>query len=250
MLNSTTSDGIGRYFEAIQKLQTEVIESQHDLLQQVAEKMAVMIEQDGRIFTFGTGHSFSLAVEGHHRAGGLAAVVPVVSSAFMVHENAAMATLLERTPGLAEPLLARYDPQPHDMLFVFSNSGVNVAPVEMALAGKARRLCVVGVCSMAYARVASVSVAGKRLFEIADFTIDNGGLPGDSLVAVDGVPWHVGPSSTVIGALIWNSLVTETVFRLQSRISSLPVYISSNIPHAAEHNTELLAHWRTRNPHL
>lgn len=244
------SDGIERYFEAIQKLQAQVIESQRDLLRQVAEKMAATIEQHGRIFTFGTGHSFSLAVEGHHRAGGLAAVTPIVASAFMVHENATLATLLERTSGLAEPLLARYNPQPGDMLFVFSNSGVNAAPVEMALAGKARGLCVVGVCAMAYARVAPLSVAGKRLFEAADFTIDNGGLPGDSLVAVDGASWRVGPSSTVIGALIWNCLVTETVFRLPSRISALPVYISSNVPHAAEHNATLLAHWRTRNPHL
>jgi len=244
------ADGLGRYFDAIQALQSKVFESQRDLLRQVAHRMTETIERGGRLLVFGTGHSFSLAVEGHHRAGGLAAVVPLVASAFMVHENATLATLLERTPGLAEPLLKRYNPQPHDMLFVFSNSGVNAVSVEMALAGRARGLCVVAVCSMAYTRVAPLSAVGKRLYEVADFTLDNGGEPGDSLVPLDGTPWRVGPSSTVIGALLWNSLVTEVAFRLQARSATVPIFVSSNLPGAEEHNAVLLDYWRPLNPHI
>lgn len=76
------SDGIERYLTAIQALLPRVIESQHDVLRQVAEAMTNTVERNGRIFTFGTGHSHSVAMEGQHRAGGLAAVVNIFMTPF------------------------------------------------------------------------------------------------------------------------------------------------------------------------
>jgi uncharacterized phosphosugar-binding protein len=244
------SDGIERYLTAIQALQSRMIESQHEVLRQVAEAMTSTVERNGRIFTFGTGHSHSVAMEGQHRAGGLAAVVNIAYNGLLLHEGLTLATLLERTPGLAEPLLNRYQPQAGDMLFVFSNSGVNAAPVEMALVARKRGLIVVAVCSMAYARVAPLSPIGRRLFEVADFILDNGGEPGDALLPLNESGWRVGPSSTIVGALLWHCLVTEVVFRLQARSASLPILISSNMPGAEEHNAALLRQWGSRNPHL
>jgi uncharacterized phosphosugar-binding protein len=136
------------------------------------------------------------------------------------------------------------------MLFIFSNSGVNIAPVEMALLAKEHGLSSVAVCSLAYARVAPVSSTGRRLFDVTDYVIDNGGEQGDSLIELQGSPWRVGPSSTVINALLWNALVTEVAFMLQARGAAIPVFGSSNVPGGAEHNATLLQKWRARNPHI
>lgn len=242
--------GIQQYFRALQRLQTEVIEAQEDTLVRVASRMAHTIANGGRIFVFGSGHSHMMAEEGFFRAGGLAAVVPVFSSALMLHEDPEVSSRLERTGGLAGALLKRYDPQPDEICFVYSNSGVNQLPVEMALEARARGLFVVAVLSLAYARISPLSEIGKRLDEVSDAIIDNGGQPGDGLVAIPGLEWRVGPTSTIVAALLWNCLVTETVNQLQQIGAAVPVFASLNMPGAPEHNQVLLNQWRKFNPHL
>lgn len=242
--------GIQRYFGALQRLQTEVVEAQEETLVRVASRMANTVSKGGRIFVFGSGHSHMLAEEGFFRAGGLAAVVPIFSSALMLHEDPEVSGRLERTGGLAAALLNRYDPQPAEIIFVYSNSGVNQLPVEIALEAGSRGLFVVAVLSLAYARVSPLSAIGKRLDEVADAVIDNGGQPGDALVAIPGMEWRVGPTSTVIAALIWNCLVTETVNQLQQAGATVPVFASHNMPGAREHNQVLIKQWRKLNPHL
>lgn len=242
--------GIDQYFTAIQRLQTQVIGSQREQLIAVASAMTETLQRDGRILLFGTGHSHMLAEEGHFRAGGLANVVPVLLSALMLHEGTVLSGRLERTAGIATALLDHYQPQPGEMLFVFSNSGVNIAPVEMALAARQRGLITVAVCSMKYAQATPLSSVGRRLYEVTDYVLDNGGEVGDSLIPLDGLPWRVGPSSTVIGVLIWNALVTEAACQLRARGVEAPVYISANMPNAAEHNAALIDKWQSRNPHI
>jgi uncharacterized phosphosugar-binding protein len=243
-------NGLDQYCSAIQALQSKAVTAQRGELIEIATRMAECVERDDRILLFGTGHSHMLAEEGHYRAGGLANVVPMLQSALMLHESSLLSGRLERTAGMARPVFERYQPQAGEMLFIFSNSGVNVAPVEMALLAKAHGLISVAVCSLAYARVAPLSSAGRRLFEVTDYVIDNGGEQGDSLIMLEGTPWRVGPSSTVITALLWNALVTEAVFTLQARGAAIPVFGSSNLPGGAEHNAALLQKWRGRNPHI
>lgn len=246
----TLTSGIDEYFALMAALQRQVLTSQREQLHYVATAMTDAILHDRRIFAFGTGHSHLLAEEAHFRAGGLANVVPMLLSALMLHESTRLASELERTPGVARTLFNRYQPQAGEMIFIYSNSGVNVVPVEMALLAKEHGLLTVAVCSLAYARVAPLSDLGKRLPEVVDYAIDNGGQPGDSLIALDSSPWRVGPSSTVIGALIWNALITEVAGQLQARGCEVPVYASSNLPGAAEHNAALLSKWQSRNPHI
>ncbi len=241
------------YFEAIQTLQTRVFESQQAQMKQVASRMADCVQSGGRIFVFGTGHSHMLAEEAFYRAGGLAAATPIFSSALMLHEDAQLSGRLERTPGLAAGILERYHPAAGEMLFVYSNSGVNHMPVEMAQEAKKCGLFVVSVSALAYARVAPPSALGVRLDQVADLALDNGGLPGDGLLQLEASPWRVGPTSTILGALLWNSLMVECLALLQARgVSSdqLPVFASLNMSGAAEHNQALLVEWRTLNPHL
>jgi uncharacterized phosphosugar-binding protein len=212
-----------------------------------AEACVETIRRDGLIYIFGTGHSHLMAEEGHFRAGGLACVVPILASSVMLHEGAVVSGVLERMTGLADPLLSRYPIGPDDTLFVYSNSGVNAVPVEAARYGKARGARVVAVTSIAYSKAAA---AGREtLAEIADIAIDNQGPPGDaSVTAAEGL--IVGPISTVLGAAIWNAVLTETVARLAQSGEVAPAYISSNMPGSKDRNAALVERYRTRNPHL
>lgn len=242
--------GIDAYYSNIRDLSEKVVINQRSLLTEVAGKMAAVVTAGRRIFIFGTGHSHMMAEEAFYRAGGMAAAVPVFYPALMLHEHAGLSGQLERSAGLAKPILERYAPQTGEMIFIFSNSGVNYLPVEMAQVSKEMGLLVVGVCSKAYSAVAPLSALGVRLEEVCDYTIDNYGLPGDAQVDLPGLDWRVGPVSTLMGALIWNCLLTETMFLVTEMGLTPPVIVSHNLPGAVEHNRDLLNYWRQHNPHL
>lgn len=241
---------LDQYLQAITQLETRAVESQRATLIQIAERMTEATRNDQRIFTFGTGHSHMLAEESFYRAGGLANVVPILAEHFMLHNLPAVGSRLERTPGLANMILDRYGLTAGEMLFVFSNSGVNYLPVEMAICGRERGVFVVGVMSFAYARQAPLSELGLRLDQAVDLALDNGGLPGDALLEIEDLDWRVAPSSTIVSALLWNCLVAETAQRLQASGVTPPIYASFNVAGAAEHNQALLDKWRPRNIHL
>jgi len=242
--------GIDRYFKAIDSLQKEAVETQFKELGRIAERMVQTIIGGGRIFLFGTGHSHMLAEEGFFRAGGLAQAVPIFSTALMLHEKPTFSSYLERTAGIAENLLNFYKPEPGEMIFVFSNSGVNRLSVELAMLAKECGLFVVTISSFTYSKEAPLSTLGKRLDEVADIALDNKGVSGDALYKVDGTHWRVGSSSTIIGALLWNCLLAECAERMHENGYDLPVFASFNMSDAEDHNKGLLEKWQGLNPHL
>jgi uncharacterized phosphosugar-binding protein len=253
-MSESKTRGIDQFLSAIQAMQTKVIETQREKLGQVAQAMVETIQRGQRIFLFGTGHSGLVLEEAFTRAGGLAATVPVFSSSLMLHENTDYAMRLERTSGIAQPLLAQYAPEAGELIFVISNSGVNQMPVEMVLEAKKLGLVVVTICAHEYAAMAPLSTVGKRLYEMGDFNIDNGGIPGDALVPLEGREWRVAPSSSVVVIFLWNCLITETAFRLLDMGEEPPVLISGNyvktIDGARAHNMQMVARWGDGNPHL
>ena len=245
--------GMQAFLQTVVEMEQRVLVGQRDKLLEIAARMADTVQAGKRILLFGSGHSHLLAEEAFYRAGGLAAATPLFSPALMLHEDVHLSGRLERTPGVAESLLERYQPGAGEMLFVFSNSGVNHVPVALALEARRLGLFVVSVSSLAYADLAPLSALGQRLDQAADLAIDNGGVPGDAALPLADSPWRVGPTSTILGALIWNSLVVECLAALQARgweAERLPVFASFNMPGADAHNQLLLAAWRPLNPHL
>ena len=239
-----------RYFEAVLALQKQALTQQLGLLAAV-EIMTEAARSGGRILIFGSGHSHLLAEEGHYRAGGLACVVPILHTALMLHEGAVLSTLAERQTGMAAALLARYQPCQRDCLVIVSNSGVNAVPVEMAQAAQQHGMRVIAIVALAYAQQAPCGANGVKLIEVADIVLDNQGQVGDALIALENVPIKVGPSSTVVGAFLLNGLLVEVAARLAAADpAALPIYLSANMPGAAEHNHRLVEEWRKSNPHL
>ena len=223
--------------------------TQKSAIDEAAALCVDTVRRDGMIWLFGTGHSHLLAIEGHHRAGGLACVCPILGPGLMMHEGVDLGTRMERLPGLAAIVLDHYPITPGDVLFVFSNSGINMAPVEAAGHARSRGVAVVAVQASAYAGGLAPGPAGRKLADLADVVIDNQGPPGDALRADRG-GLCTGSGSTVTGAFILNAILAETVVRLVALSIEPPVYISSNMPSAEAHNERLVARYRPRNPHL
>lgn len=235
---------------AVRRSLDAIAESQVEAIDRAAQAVVRTVEADGIVYLFGTGHSHMLCEEGHYRAGGIAAVCPILNSSLMLHEGAVLSTRLERTSGLGPAVLARYGPTERDLLIIFSNSGVNNVPVETAIAAKELGMTVIAVIAADYAAQAPLGSTGKKLGDIADIVLDNQGPPGDALIEVDDQGLRVGPLSTIAGVFILNAILVEAICRMVASGVVPPVYVSANMPGAAAHNAALIAKYRSRNPHL
>lgn len=214
-----------------------------------ARLVATTLERDGLVYVFGSGHSHMFAEEAFYRAGGLARICPILKPPYMLHESAVESTRLEREPGHAADVLAGYRLEGgRDCLIVVSNSGANALPVEVATSARDRGLPVVAITSVAYAR--SVQRPGTRLHEVADVVVDNHCPPGDALVAVAPDLPSMGPGSTVAGLFLLNSILLAAAEEQLAAGSTPEIYLSSNMPGAAERNTALSARLRQAIPHL
>ena len=245
---ATSLDAAKGYLAAALRILTTLIDSQEQAFAEAVDVLVASVKADGMIYLFGTGHSHMLAEEGHYRAGGMACVVPILRSVVMLHEGAVMGTAFERLPGVAEKVLEDYAIGADDVLIVFSNSGINAVPTEAAKIGRARGAKVIAVTSQAYSRMAAQG--RKRLAELADIVIDNHGPVGDALFALSSDGLMAGPVSTITGAAILNALMVQTATRLIAETGEAPVYVSANMPGAAERNAALVARYRKKNPHL
>ena len=205
------------------------------------------VQADRLVYVFGTGHSHLLALDLHYRAGGPAYVVPVLDERLMLHQGAMASTDRERMSGAAAEALSRYPLVAGDVVIIISNSGVNAAPVEAADLAKSLGARVIALTSRAYSQVAA---RGRpTLASRADIVIDNALPPGDALVALPASGLKAGPGSTAVGAAILQALFAEAAARLA--VAGVPlIFLSANMPGAAENNRELVARYGPRNPHL
>jgi uncharacterized phosphosugar-binding protein len=222
------------YFTRANAMLIHAWEGNAAALTQLAPVLGQCVAAGGVIHVFGSGHSEVVAREIIGRAGGLVCVTAIQDPT---------GGFVENLPGFGTKLIERYDRQyqlrPGEVAIVISNSGKNCSPIEVALHAKAKGLAVVALTCLAMSRVTpSQHPSGKKLFEVADHTLDNGGVPGDAIVDVgDGT--MAGPTSTLIGCSILNWLTLATVDWLVAHGHPPPLLRSQNLPGAIEHNRSL-----------
>lgn len=231
-----------KFFDCSNELQKRVYAANKETLKAAGKRIADSIAADGVLHTFGSGHSQILAAEIERRAGGL---VPVSSM-----DDPANGWP-EQIPGYGARLFQRYAYQyavrPGDLVIVISNSGRNASPIEVALEAKAAGLEVLAMTSLDMSKATtSRHPSGKKLYEIADYVLDNGGMPGDAAIDAPGFQYKVGPTSTMSGALLLNLLSMEIIEQLIAQGVTPPTYVSQNADGGAEHNEALADKYRHR----
>lgn len=231
---------VERYFDLAQSKLQETLEREMPHIQQAAAYVAESCKQGGKFYVFGSGHSHMIAEELYLRAGGLALVHGILPPELMVHQQpVTKGTYLERLEGYAPALVELYRVDAKDTVMVVSNSGRNALPVEMCLAAKAKGAKVIAMTSMKHsADCTSRHSSGKKIYEIADVTIDNCAEKGDAAFQVEGMDSRIGPTSTVTGVVIAEALACQVAENLVKEGITPPVFVSSNVDGGDERNAK------------
>lgn len=220
-----------RYYQIISDILSRIATTQREPIQRAAEVVANHIANGGIVYLLGSGHSLAVAMEAHHRAGGLAPVDVIHDRTF---------GRAERLEGYAEVLMKDYNIPPGGVVIIISNSGRNALPIEVALYCKERGITTIAITSLAHSKsVSSRHSSGKRLFEIADIVIDNCGVPGDAALEIEGFAGRACPTSGIAGMFIVESIVAQAVENLVKAGIEPPVFLSANIDGGDEHNAKL-----------
>ena len=190
-----------------------VRETQLDRIRDAADRCARTILQRGLVHLFGSGHSRMAVEEVFPRYGSFPGFHPIVELSVTNHTQVVgangqrQAMAIERMEGLGEPILRNFVFREWDVMIVFSTSGNKGVVIDIAQGAKDRGLEVIAVLAERYSNLLpSEHSSGRKLSDIADLTIDNCALPGDSMVEVPGVDVRVGPGSTIGNTAVVNCL--------------------------------------------
>ncbi len=220
----------------------EIESSQSEKLSAASKKVADVIEADGLIHVFGCGHSHIPALDTFYRAGGLANVSAMLDTDLMLHNGAAKSSRMEKMSGIGAEIFRRYKVEKRDVLFVFSASGKNTVPCEVAGAARNAGVFTVGVSSSSY------FARGGKLHGYVDLHIDCKVPYGDASVPVGEV--KMGGLSTSAFCFILNTILIDGAKLAEENGIKAPIYLSGNIDGGREHNLALEERYLGRVKHL
>jgi uncharacterized phosphosugar-binding protein len=215
-----------------------ILDSNQAVMERLKDRLVADVSEGKGLLVFGSGHSGLFPLELYHRAGGASFVHPLVADYLLPNAGPPVIRVLERTPGVANVLLARAKPKSGEMIWIGSQSGINGAVVDFALEAKKRGLHTVAFTSVAHSSaVQSRHPSGKRLFEVCDETVDLGGFRGDACVEIaSGL--SAGPLSMLGSVFLGHSIVVAACAELEAR-GVRCTYTSVNTPEGEERNKEL-----------
>jgi uncharacterized phosphosugar-binding protein len=240
------SESVGlEYLRQARAILDRIQQTQLDAIAKAAELCAESIAAGGLVHLFGSGHSRMAVEEVFPRYGSFPGFHPIVELSLTYH-NAVVgangqrqAMFLERVEGLGEVILRNFEFGQRDVMMVISTSGTGAVAIDVALGAKKRGMPVIALTSVAHSRVSKPGhSSGKRLFEIADLTLDNGAVPGDAMVRIPGLEYPVGPGSTIGNTALVNMLKCEVAERL-TRLGQPPLVLTSGYFIGEEASKEL-----------
>lgn len=217
-------------------------ETQKENIQKAQEKICDVIENDGIVHIFGCGHSHIPSLDTFYRAGGLANVSAMLDTDLMLHNGAAKSSRMEKMTGIGSEIFRRYKVEKKDILVVFSASGKNTVPCEVADSAREAGVYVIGVSSSNYFE------KGGQLHKHVDLFIDCGVPYGDACIDVGN--FKMGGLSTYASCFIINSILIGSAMLAESKGIKVPIYLSGNIDGGREHNIVLENQYLGRIKHL
>jgi uncharacterized phosphosugar-binding protein len=232
-----------RWHEACTGVLEKIGQTQSESITAAATCIADTMAAGGALHFYDNGHCPGEPIG---RAGGLFAIHPISYSIGVNHPMPPQHAKKGRIPARdlreddAKIVAARSKMVEGDCIIIMSVSGKNPFPVELGLQAKARGLKVITITSLAYSKaVKSVHSTGKRLFEVADFVIDNCGIPGDGILEMEGVDTKVAPTSGIAACYIMWAITCELVKNLTGRGLKPSIYKSINMPDGEAFNAEV-----------
>jgi uncharacterized phosphosugar-binding protein len=225
-----------RWLTAAESVLDKISATQGDNLETASQWCADAIGNDGLVHLFGTGHSRIPVEEMFPRYGSYPGWNPIVELSMTFHTQVVgangqrQAMFIERTPGLAEVILSNFNFGPHDVMVVFSASGLSAVPVEMARGARQRGLRVIAVTSVEQSMSAEPDEGvGTRLLEEADLMIDLCTPSADALSIIDNLETPVGPGSTIAAVAIVNCIKVRVAELLVERRKLPPVITRASV---------------------
>jgi uncharacterized phosphosugar-binding protein len=232
----------GRYLSIADGIIRKISDTQMESIEQAADICSETIVKDGLVFCWGGGHSRMSVEEMFPRIGSYPGFYPMVELALTFYTNMVGADglpqsfFLERQERYADAILANYEFGSHDSMICFSSTGINGLVIEMALQAKARGLKVIAVTSLEHARsTITRHSSGKKLYEVADVTIDNCTPAGDAVIDLEGLKYRVSPTSTIGATAVVNALKARTAELMLAK-GVEPIVLTS--PHFADRPEE------------
>jgi uncharacterized phosphosugar-binding protein/N-acetylglucosamine kinase-like BadF-type ATPase len=234
------------YLQNAQELLGRVAITQREAVASCVKLFTDALAAGKMIHTFGTGHSHLLAEEIFYRAGGLAAIYPILDERLMLHKEVVKGSQNERLPGLAQELINQHPIASGDVVIVISNSGGNQVTIDLVKLAQGLGAKVIAVTSVNHATSKSArSNAAEKIHHLADVVLDNSGVVGDALIRVAGSPMSAGPTSTVIGGALLQSVVVGTVAECLKRGIQPEIFLSSNLAGGDENNAAIFDKYRS-----
>jgi uncharacterized phosphosugar-binding protein len=220
-------------------------------LDEAASLLWTTIRAERLIHVAGSGHSTLFTLEAFYRAGGLAQINPIWHPMLLPLTGARISTMAERLEGIGPELVRLARVREGDVVVVFSQSGVNPVPVEIAQSAKAAGASVIGILSLEHSNaVPSRHSSGLRLSDVVDVAIDTGGPVGDASYLASRSARAIAPLSTILGTFAWDSILVRVADLACESGLELPVWVSANVPDGDAIAADLTARFLDRIPAL
>ncbi len=237
-----------KYVSRINELIKTAIDSESENMEKCVDILFECVKNKSTIYTFGASHAGILSEELYYRAGGLMLFNPIFGREIMLDADPiTLTSSMERLVGYGTILAKnRADFKKGDAIIIHSVSGRNPVTLEIAQQAKDNGVTIIAITNVAYSKtVTSRHPSGKRLFEMADIVLDNHGDVGDACVKIEGLDQKVAPSSTVIGAILVNSIVAALAEKLvESGMKHPPIFYSANIDGGDQLNRKLFEEYK------
>lgn len=230
------------YFNKINELLHLVEKSEKENMDRAIELLTQASLNSNSIYIFGASHAGILAEEMYYRAGGMMTINAIFGRELMLDRNPITITSkMERLEGYGSVLANSVKFKEGDILILHSVSGRNPVIIDLALSAHNLGVKIIALTNVMYSKATSSRHStGKRLCEVADVVIDNHGDIGDASCTIKGIPQKVGPTSTVVGATILNTIVVEVCKNLiENGIEYPPIFYSANLDGGDELNQAL-----------
>lgn len=236
-----------QYFDKIRGLLDVVEKEEKANIDRAISMMVHAIENKNSLFSFGASHAGIITQELFYRAGGLMSLNPIFGREIMLDtEPISQTSQMERLVGYGKTLADKTPFAEGDILILHSVSGRNPVIIEMAMEAKQKGVNTIALTNLTFSKeVSSRHPSGNHLYEVCDIVIDNHGDKGDAACEIKGIDQKVSPSSTVIGATLVNTLVSEVVQQLVDHgMENPPIFYSANLDKGDELNRKLYEEYK------